>query len=154
MADLATYEDLAARLDWTLDEDEKRIGESALEDLSDEARFYGRDSWEDPTSAPRMVCKLVLKAAVRYMRNPDGYTTSRAGDETLAWNNDYSGQAGAAHFTDDEIKHLKQMGGKSAGIFSAPITAFHGVKKSNSVGWVPTPNGEPFPLFASETDPY
>jgi len=32
-----------------------------------------------------LVRTLVLRCAARYMRNPDGYVTSRAGDETLTW---------------------------------------------------------------------
>ncbi|GGS24759.1 hypothetical protein GCM10010238_11130 [Streptomyces griseoviridis] len=63
-----------------LDEDEARIATSALDDASDLATTYGRD-WPEET-APRLVKTLVLKSAARCMRDPEGYTQSRAGDET------------------------------------------------------------------------
>jgi len=65
----------SAALDWALDEDERRLAASALEDASDLAREYGRD-WT-PETVPRLVRTLVLAACVRYLRNPDGYTQSR-----------------------------------------------------------------------------
>ena len=84
MEPLATLTDLEHRVDWALDEDEKRLAES---------RAGGRvrpGSALRPRAGPPTRCRvwsrtLVLAACVRYLRNPDGYTQSRAGDETLAW---------------------------------------------------------------------
>ncbi|WP_234373371.1 hypothetical protein [Streptomyces sp. H-KF8] len=50
----------------------------ALDDASDLAATYGRD-WPEDT-APRLVNTLATKSAARYLRNPNGYTQSRAGD--------------------------------------------------------------------------
>lgn len=124
MESLATLEDLKGRLDWTLDEDEERVGEAALEDASDLARAYGKASWFDTTTSPRLARTLVLKAAARYMKNPDGYTQSRAGDETLGWSDAAGENAGTVYFTKDEIKLLERLAGRSQGVMSVPILAW------------------------------
>lgn len=157
MADLATLDELKARLDWTLDEDEERIAKSALEDLSDEARFHGSKPWNDPATAPRMVRKMVLAAAVRYLRNPEGYTTSRAGDETLSWNDDRTGQAGSAHFNREEIAALRRLAG-ATGLTTTRMTAWGPISKQPSAGYIPvgysTPNNDPFPYYADSVEPW
>ncbi|MEV7690664.1 hypothetical protein [Streptomyces bungoensis] len=76
-----TLYELKGRLDWNLD-DELRIAVGALDDASDLAATYDRDCPED--TAPRLVKTLTLKSAVRYLRNPNGYTQSRAGVESPA----------------------------------------------------------------------
>ena len=111
MADtFASMEDLLARLDWELGPEELRIAESALEDLSDDARFYGNANWT-PVSAPRVVRTRVLRAAVRYLRNPDGYIQSRAGDEIVGW---APRKNTGAEFTQDEIAELKDAAKRSS----------------------------------------
>ena len=108
MADnLASLDDLLARLDWELDEVEQRVAAAALEDLSDDARNYGISTWT-PITAPRTVRTMVLRAAVRYMRNPDGYVQSRAGDEIVGWAP--RKDVGAAQFTEDEKDELRDLG--------------------------------------------
>ncbi|MFF3015825.1 hypothetical protein F0344_12445 [Streptomyces finlayi] len=149
----ATLEDLKGRLDWTLDADEERIAENALEDASDLATHYGRD-WPEAT-APRMVRTLVLKACKRYMSNPDGYTQSRAGDETLAWNDSAGENAGTVYFTDEEIKLLAGLAGRRAGLYTAGVTAWQSVRRPVTAGLVPVENGwKGFPLYADETEPW
>lgn len=151
MEPFATLEELRSRLDWTLDADEERIAQGALEDASDLARAYGK-SWLDAQSAPRMVRTLVLTAATRYMRNPDGYVQSRAGDETLVWDG-IGDRAGTVYFTDPEIKLLVGLAGKT-GLFSAPISAW-GTRLRHE-GYVPVANSDekPFPMYASDEDPW
>ncbi|MFE9254040.1 hypothetical protein [Streptomyces sp. NPDC006879] len=148
----ATLDDLKGRLDWTLDADEERIATSALEDASDLAAHYGRD-WPDDT-VPRMVRTLVLKACKRYMSNPDGYTQSRAGDETLGWNDAAGENAGTVYFTDEEIKLLASLAGRSTGLYSAGVVAWQTVLRPVSAGLVPTEHGKDFPLFADEQEPW
>lgn len=154
MQPFATLEELKARLDWTLDADEERIAEGALEDASDMARFYGRD-WIDAQVAPRMVRTLVLKACKRYMTNPAGYTQSRAGDETLTWNDDQGENAGTIYYTKDEQQLLAQLAGKvGPSIYSAPLTVWR-TKLPEGSGTVPVEyGGDPFPMFSSETSPW
>lgn len=89
--------------------DDLRIATGALEDASDLAATYGREWGED--TAPRFVRTLVLKSAVRYVRNPNGYTQSRAGDETLAWSDAHGRDSGSVYFTRDEIRLLEELAG-------------------------------------------
>lgn len=54
-----------------------------LEDASDAACYYGREWTID--AVPAGVARIVASAVARFMRNPDNYSQSRAGDETVAW---------------------------------------------------------------------
>jgi hypothetical protein len=148
--DLATLDELKGRLDWTLDADEERAATGALEDLSDEARYHARRSDWDQTTAPRMARRLVLKAAQRFIENPNGYTQSRAGDETLAWNDSQGSNAGTAHFTDAEQLILIQLGGRKPILASVPIQAW-GRGRADVEGRVPVDyGGESFPFLNAE----
>jgi hypothetical protein len=156
MDELVSLADLQERLDWNLGADEERIAASALKDAGDLAYVYGRN-WSADT-VPRQVKTLVLKAVVRYMRNPDGYTQSRAGDESVSWNDAAGENAGTVYFTADEIDLLKSLAGKKPTISSVPVLAWgpqrmnrHGV---SSAGYVPVAQGEPFPLFADPEGPW
>lgn len=151
---LATIEDLEARLDWVLDDLELSVAETALEDLSDDARFYGSSTWDEAT-APRQAKSLVLRAAARFMRNPDGYTQSRAGDETLMWG-DKGENAGSAHFTEREQQMLARIAGvNTSSIHSVELVAW-GPRRETGPGYVPVdPTGyaqkpRDFPFFAEE----
>ncbi len=155
MEPFATLEELKNRLDWTLDADEERDAEGALEDASDLARGYGRD-WPDAATAPRLVRTLVLKACKRYMKNPDGYVQSRAGDETLVWNDDAGENAGTVYFTAEEQKLLAGLGGKAPTITSVGISAW-GTKLPaiGGDGLVPVDyGGDPFPLYDDPVNPW
>jgi hypothetical protein len=149
----ASLVELKERLDWTLDPDEERLAASALADASDEARMHGRD-WSIE-HVPRPVQAIVLKACVRYLRNPDGYTTSRAGDETVTWSDRGDPAAGAVSFTRDEIALLRELSGNRAGLMSAPITAWSPHPHRAAPGYVPVDGGgKPFPLYARDDDPW
>lgn len=148
---LASVDELSARLEWVLSPEETRLAAGALEELSEQALFYGKTTW-DATTTPRLVKNTVLAAAARFMRNPDGYTTSRAGDETLSWTDRHQ-DAGAAFFNDREVKMIRALAG-STGIFSAPITAW-GPQATVDAGYVPVEGpGKPFPFFSSDTSPW
>lgn len=147
MEALVTVPELAARLPFVMDDDEMREAEGALEDLSDDARSYGRVTWLSPTSAPRQVRNLVLRAAARHMKNPDAFVTSRAGDETLGWT-DRGEQGGSAYFTKSEISLLRGLSGRG-GFASVPLSSWQ--HTAGSVGYVPAAGGgDPFPMFASD----
>lgn len=140
----ADLEDLQDRLDFELDEAQTRMAMAALEDASELARSYAGVNWQDHL-APRIVQVTVLNVAARYMRNPDGLTTSRAGDETLSWA-DLKGKA-SLHFTADEMALLGKFGRRNT-IGSIGTYAW---RSGNSVpnGFVPTdPPGDLFPFFA------
>lgn len=153
MADeLATVLELQARLDWVLDDEtEYGVAEGAIADLSEDARFYGSDDW-DSTNAPRQVKSLVLRAAARFMRNPDGYTQSRAGDETLTWA-DQGVNAGTAFFSAKEQLMLATIAGDDvSGFYSVPMEAW-GPSRPSGPGYVPVDGAgfagtpKPFPFY-------
>lgn len=124
MEPFATLEELQNRLDWTMDDGEERVAESALEDASEMARAYGRD-WEDAAVAPRLIRTLVLKACARYMKNYQGYTQSRAGDEQVTWSDRAGEDMGTVYFTRDEIKLIEGLAGRRTSLISVPITAWN-----------------------------
>jgi len=157
---LATVDELQARLDWVLDSGEQGVAQGALDDLSDDARYHGLDTWDSDT-APRQAKSLVLRAAARFMRNPDGYTQSRAGDETLAWT-DLGEQAGTAYFTAQEKTMLASLAGKNtSGLYSGITTAWgpmrhhsHDRRRIDPQTLVPIDgDGAPIP-FLTEWDLY
>ncbi|MFJ1932623.1 hypothetical protein ACIOGZ_08085 [Kitasatospora sp. NPDC088160] len=149
----ATLDDLKGRLDWDLDEDELRIAKAALEDASDLAAEYGRDWPQD--RVPRLVRTLVLKAVTRYLRNPHGYTQSRAGDETLTWS-DIGRDAGTIHFTREEIRLLAELAGRRPGLTSVVVSAWSSKIRPGAAGTVPVDyaGGDRFPLFADDRGPW
>ena len=157
MADYANLDELKARLDWTLDTDEERIATAALEDASNLARHYGRD-W--PVAiVPPIVKTLVLKACQRYMHNPEGFTQSRAGDETLIWNDEAGENAGSVYFTATEIATLRELGGRVPTLTSAPVSAWNSqIRRKNAhdpQGCVPVEGGgDPFPMYADPEEPW
>lgn len=151
MESLAELADLEARLDWTLDTGERQMAAAALLEASDLAREYGRADWVDPASTPRLVINLVLAACVRYLRNPEGYTSSRSGDETVEWSR--SAAAGGVSFSRNEIRLLRSIGGR-AQFGSVEISAWNS-RPAPATGYVPVAGpGSPFPLYASDTDPW
>jgi hypothetical protein len=153
MAAFATLDELKDRLDWTLDADEERIARAALEDASDLACHYGRE-WPDVASAPRMVRTLVLRACKRYMDNPQGYTQSRAGDETVGWSDAAGENAGSVYFTRDEQELLRGLAGGRPRIYSVEVSAW-GPQRQRPVGLVPDEgSNEPIHMFSSDVDPW
>lgn len=151
MEAFATLDDLEGRLDFDLTEAESRMAQNALEDASDMVRDYGR-TWPDPFTAPRTVRTVVLAACVRYMKNIDGYVSSKAGDETITWS-DLRSEMGAVSLNDREIKLITKLAGRS-GLASAPMVAW-GTKNTAPEGYVPTEGGgKAFPLYTSDTSPW
>lgn len=149
MAAFASLDQVKARLPWTLDADEERIATAALDEASDLACYYGK-AW-DPTTAPRLVGTYVLRAVVRYMKNPEGLVTSRAGDETSQWAERPG--LGDVTFTSDEIKALKALAGRG-NVGSIPVVAW-GTQIPKPEGYVPVSSGgADFPFFSSDTSPW
>lgn len=146
MDPFASLEELENRLDWTLDEGEERVAETALEDASDLARAYGRE-W-DVLTAPRLVRTLVLKAASRYMKNYQGYILSRAGDETVQWSDKAGEDMGTVYFSKPEVKLLQELAGRRTSLISVPTLAWGTVPGAVDNGYRPTAGGgKDFPMF-------
>lgn len=149
---LVDISELTARLPFTLDEDETREANGALADLSFDAQTLGSAGWTTPENTPQAVKNLIVRAAARHMKNYEGYTVSRAGDETVQWQE--QDVAGQATFSKDEKQMLKQMGGKVPFIGGVGVYAY-GVKGPAREGMVPVdyaPNmrSSDFPLFADQ----
>lgn len=152
METLVIIEDLAEKVPFEMDEMDEREAQGALDSLSDDARFYGSDQWLLAETAPRQVKNLIIRAASRHMKNYDGYTQSRAGDETLAWT-DRGHEAGSAYFTDSEKRTLRALGGK-VGLVSVPIQAWG--DRPTGTAFVPVMNieGKPFPFLMDDGEPW
>jgi hypothetical protein len=150
MEPFATVEDLVKRLDWELSPEELSMAEGALEDASTLVRANGR-LWEDITTAPHIAKTITLSAAKRYMNNPDGYTQSRAGDETLAW--DEQGEnAGSVYLTKAELALLRRIV-RPNGLTSVMVVAHGPTRPARDVPiYVPT-DATPFPFYAAD-DPF
>ena len=88
------------------------------------------------------------------MRNPNGYTQSRAGDETLAWSDAHGRDAGSVYFTREEIRLLEELAGRKPGISSVVVSAW-GTSCRRRKGLVPVDyGGDRFPLFGDEVSPW
>lgn len=143
---LVTVEDLTDTLEWTPDADELRLVSATLEDLSDLAVFHGSAAWTTPQNTPLGVKRLILKAARRFLRNPDGYTTSKAGDETVGWS-DRDPNLGNAQFTPDEVKMLKTWGRKPTIV---SVEVYHSSQKASEDICLQVIGGKPFPYYAAD----
>jgi hypothetical protein len=152
MEPLAELEAVEARLDWPLDSREIAMANAALEEASDLAREYGRESWSTPATTPRLVRGLVVTAVARYLRNPDGYLRSRAGDEVVEWADTEDASGGGVYFTRAEIRLLRGVAGTVA-FSTAPVIAWD-TKPPPTIGYVPTAGGAPFPMFADDREPW
>lgn len=156
MEALASLSELAERLPFTLSPDDERDARGILEDLSDDARHYGRSTWVNTSRTPRQICRLVLRAAVRHMRNPDGYTQSRAGDESVSWT-DRGEDSGSAYFTDNEREMIRTIAGKSS-VYSVGTYNMcnHGEDYAREpFGFIPDESSnEPIHFFAHKDHPW
>jgi hypothetical protein len=142
-------EDVQRRLDYPMDDQERTAVESALEDMSDEARFCASREWSNPETAPYMVRKTVIKAVVRWARNMQGLIRSRAGDEEVLWPN-VGESAGAPEFTKAEKKLLKALGsGIGYDFFGSVEVVAYGAFRCIDDGYRPVDGGgnDPFPMY-------
>lgn len=154
--ELAAIGDLLERLGWEEDDPDVGIAQSAIEDLSEDARYYGSASWTDETTCPRQVRSLVLRAAKRYCSNHEGFNTSRAGDETVGWSDKAPQVAsgGTPEFSKKEQDILREIAGNvNSGFYSTEVAGWGSPdrKVQNKGVSVPVDDGsKPFPLYANE----
>lgn len=145
MEPFAQVEDVQNRMDFDLDDAERTAVYAALQDMSDEARYYGGREWDVPEAAPRMVRITVLKAVSRWAKNMHGYTLSRAGDEQVQW----KGGEPVPQFTAAEIKLLKAIGDErlTPAFGTVELYAYTDPEKTVDDGTVgATVGGQPFPF--------
>lgn len=154
MTALVELSELTPRLPFTLTSDEEREATGALEDLSFDATGIGNAAWT-AAKVPQAVKNLILRAAARHMKNYEGYTASRAGDEAVQWaEQDTPGQA---TFTADEKQMLRQMGGRTPFIGGVTIVAHNTRLRREGlvpVDYAPNNRRSDFPLFADDEEPW
>lgn len=141
---LASVADLEARLGRQLDQIERVRALAVLEDVSSLARdVAGRTFLNEAGTAieglPSTVRSVVIKAAERAMRNPDGYTAESVGD----YNYQRPGVEDGVYLTEREEKLIRRALGRT-GLWTQPVT--RGEAYDNT-GWVEDQFGcELFPL--------
>lgn len=143
----ADVEEVELRVDFEFDEAYTKMAQAALEDASEWARHYAGVQWPD-YKAPKFVKSIVLNVVARYLRNPDGFTTSRAGDETVSWS-DLRGQP-TLRFTEEEKGELGAYAHGPQAFGSVGVYAHRSKNDEGPLnGWVGVA-GNPerfFPLF-------
>lgn len=151
---LATLAELEARLGIApggLAEPDKSRAQAALADASSLVREESRRNWMDTSTppvavAPDALVRIVLAAAKRDYRNPDGLTseTDTAGPftRTRARKDDES----TVYLTDSEQEICRRYRETTkAALWTQPTT--RGECEDNTL-WLPTSQGGPFPIGA------
>lgn len=104
---------------------------AALEDASALVRAEASKTWLDAddntVTAPAQVITIVVKAALREFRNPDGFTSEQIGDYSYRTDN-----TGGVYLTEEERRIVRAAAGASG----------HGVWSPRT----PTAYGERIPL--------
>lgn len=121
-----TMDEIVARLEFELEPKLEAAAEGHLQDMIIEAQVLGK-RWT-PAGMPPIVAKCIRAAMIRWLRRPEGYVQSRAGDETLQWGEGDSEAAGAPVFTRAEIDLIQgaTLAGRPADGFSIATTTPHG----------------------------
>lgn len=140
---LATLDDVVVRLEDEPTPEVEAMIEAYLEDASDKAVMYGSWSEADCSAAIR---RFVAAAVARFIRNPDGFAQSRAGDETLAWQD--LEEIGSVYFTRSEIEYMQTLGNPRLPAFGTIQVTAHGTTPpARDTYWPTEPHGRMFPLF-------
>ena len=142
---LAKVEDVEARLEDEVTDKLRVMITVYLEDASDAARYYGRE-WT-PLDCPMPVSRMVASAVARFIRNPERLSQSRAGDETLVFQDSTS-----VWFTDAEIARLQRIGNPAPRTFGSLKIVAWGERHRREVGYAPWGgvSERPFPLVAED----
>ncbi|WP_327073324.1 hypothetical protein OG196_15150 [Kitasatospora purpeofusca] len=119
---LATVDQLTARLGYPLTGPDLTMAEAALADASAMVRAHGLP-WTDPATVPDVVRSVVLAAAERRVRNPEGYRMEMQGS--------YSYQLPASapvgvELTTGEARLIRGAAGIGGGVFAVPIAGLGG----------------------------
>lgn len=155
MHSILSLSEVIPRLDWEPEASEFARIEGALQDATNLVRHYGDPEWSSAT-APAMVKTIVFQAAVRYLGNPDGFTSSRAGDEMVQWE-DHGDGAGTVFLTPTQVRIIENLVNPQLdGLVSVPIYAWSsgGVQGGRPPGYVPVQGGGWYPLFSSDEHPW
>ncbi len=115
---LVTVARLASRIQEPIETPEDiRAAEELILSASDEARFYGSESWT-AESVPPIVKNVVLGACQRAFQNPGHLESERADAVTLS-RNDVGSMT--VDFTPEEIRRVERAAGKKRGFTTLPV---------------------------------
>lgn len=122
MLPLADITDLEARLGRTFTGDELTRVEALLDDASALVRDEAGTTWIDPvtgllTVVPGSIRAVVLRAAERATRNPQGFSAESAGDYSYQRTNVEPG----VYLTDSERQIIRKAIGRT-GLWTQPVT--------------------------------
>lgn len=120
---LVTRAELEARLDFTLSADQQRMADGAIESLSIQAAYICRlPATATPVTCPAWIKQIILNALELHIRNPDGFSFSRAGEESVGWNS--RSPRGLTFTEEQEEKLRKGTRMSSSGISSISTVAW------------------------------
>ena len=138
---LATPEDVIALLEEDPTEGMLRLIDGYLDVVSDAAVYVSRD-WLEP-EVPGPVRRIVATALARFVRNPDRFQQSRAGDEMVTWQ-----ESDIEWFTPAEIERLARYAKvRKAPAFGSIQMSAHGTRPPRAdvdVPTLPVPGRFPF----------
>ncbi len=122
MIPLASAEDLEAHLGREFSATEQVRAVAVLDDVSSLARDVAARTWLDTTDTileglPATVRAVVLKAAERAMRNPDGFSAESGGDYSYQ----RTGVQDGVYLTEREEKLIRRAIGRT-GLWTQPVT--------------------------------
>lgn len=142
---LASVDDLVDRLGREVDDAERARAEAALEDASALVREEARRDWTE--GAPPAVQAVVLTAALRVMRNPDGITSETIGPYSYKRRD----QDADVYLSEAEKAIVRRYRQSSRGLWTLPTTREEAVGRTI---WYEDSYGfELFPLEAREDFP-
>ncbi|MEV3856061.1 hypothetical protein AB0J38_17270 [Streptomyces sp. NPDC050095] len=113
---LADLDQLTARLGYQLDDTEAVLALAALADASAMVRAYGLP-WPNRATAPDVVVAVVLAAAERRVRNPEGYRAESQGG--YQYQLPATAPTGVA-LTEAEIRLIRAQAGVG-GLYAVPV---------------------------------
>lgn len=145
---LASLDDVTRRLEEEPTERMLTMMAEYIADASDQARDIGLNSWTIE-NVPTPVRRVVAAAVARFMRNPDALETSRAADETLAWQD----SSNRPEFEPEEVARIERhamIATPVAPSFGTVDTSLYGKRPTQDTVYVPWGDqaNKPFPWIA------
>lgn len=117
----------------------------ALDDVSAEAVAIAGETWQDIT-VPAEVVAVVVKATLRYLSNPFGYTSETTGNYTYRTAD--GGQAEAVYFTAAEAKILTRFtDAGTGGLWNLPLTRNEWPWTGDTIYVPDASGGQSIPMF-------
>lgn len=140
---LVTQAEIEARLEFTMSADQLRMANAAIESLSIQAlHITGLPATTTDATCPKWIKQIVLGALELHIRNPEGFSFSRAGEESVGWNS--ATPRGLQFTAEQEAKLKKGTRMSSSGISSISTVSWStGANRSHCAGcdWVTRSHG-------------